>query len=375
MKILHLASHWALIRGGAIQLSRMAREQHARGNDVTVIFSDKLLKNPLTRKRDIQSWLPLAQSGATVKPMRYRSFHGVQRLARFLKQEKFDIIHVHRNEAMIAATKALILANLSTPVVIQRGTISIPQKAHILQALSAPNVKAHIGVANAVKDILVTALGSDKKGLIHTVYGSVETDRFSPRSPDRKILKRIKSPPNAKIIGSLSSFRRAKRLDLIIDVLADIMKNNPQVFGLFLGENLQREIIPLAKSKGIFKKCFFAGFQQDIRPWISVMDVTVMAANAQEGLSGVLRESLAMEIPAISTCCAGNQEIIHHGKTGLLVPVDDKTALKSAIIWAINHPREMKIMAQNGRQWVISHCSVKAQVDQLTKIYSDIQEK
>ncbi len=373
MRILHLASHWGLIRGGAVQLSRMAREQHTRGDDVTVVFPDKLLKNPLVRTRDIQSWKPLSKSGVTVTRLRYRSIHGVKKLGKFLEQEKFDIIHAHRNEAMIAATKALALTGLSTPVVIQRGTISVPGKPHLLKALSAPNVKAHVVVAHAVKDILLTALGQEKKNLIHTVYGSVEVDRFSHRPPDKNVLSQMGFPSQARIIGSLSSYRKAKRLDLIIHVLADIMQQDEQVFGLFLGDNLHREIIPLAKSRGIFHRCFFAGFQQDIRPWLSVMDVTVMAANAQEGLSGVLRESLAMEIPAISTQCAGNQEIIHHGKTGLLIPVDDPPALKQAILWALDNPREMKIMAKKGREWVISHCSVKAQVDQLNKIYLDIQ--
>jgi glycosyltransferase involved in cell wall biosynthesis len=81
----------------------------------------------------------------------------------------------------------------------------------------------------------------------------------------------------------------------------------------------------------------------------------------------------AVEIPAISTQCAGNQEIIHHGETGLLIPVDDPPALKQAILWSLDNPREMKTMAKKGRAWVISHCSVKAQVDQLNKIYSAIQ--
>ena len=121
LKILHIASHWALIRGGAVQLSRMAREQQRRGHHVTVVFSDRFMKNPLRRKRDIRSWAPLAQSGVHVIPMRYRSFNGVNRLVRFLCREKFDIVHAHRNEAMIAATQALAKSSLSTPVVIQRG--------------------------------------------------------------------------------------------------------------------------------------------------------------------------------------------------------------------------------------------------------------
>ena len=196
-----------------------------------------------------------------------------------------------------------------------------------------------------------------------------------PRVPrDTKILSHTGFPAHARIVGSLSSFRRAKRLDLVLlQALARIMSTDDTVYGLFLGDNLHREIIPLARKLGIGHRCFFAGFQQDIRPWLSVMDVTVMAADAQEGLSGVLRESLAMEIPAISTSCAGNDEIIHHKETGLLIPMDDLPALAQSLAWALAHPREMKEMARRGQQWVRAHCSVTTQVDQLDSIYEQIQ--
>lgn len=373
MKILHLASHWGLIRGGAVQLSRMAREQHRRGHRVTVVFPDKLLKNPFLRKRDIDSWAPLAKSGVNVNRMNYRAFNGVKRLRTFLIQEQFDIIHAHRNEAMIAATKALADTTLATPVAIQRGTVSVPRKPHLLSALTAPQVKAHVVVADAVKDVLITALGRERTKMIHTVYGSVEVDRFAPRPPDPDILSRTGFPANARVVGSLSSWRRAKRLDLVVNALADIMVDAPDVYGLFLGDNLHREIIPLARKRGISHRCFFAGFQPDIRPWLSVMAVTVMAADAQEGLSGVLRESLAMEIPAVSTRCAGNEEIIRHRETGMLIPMNDPPALRQTLEWALSHPREMKEMAQKGRQWVLANCSVTAQVDRLDSLYSQMQ--
>ncbi len=373
LKILHIASHWSLIRGGAVQLSRMAREQQGRGHHVTVVFSDRVIKNPLQRKRDIRSWAPLAQSDVHVIPMRYRSFNGANRLARFLCRENFDIIHAHRNEAMLAVTKALAKTPLSTPVVIQRGTISVPAKPHLLKALCAPHVKAHVVVADAVKTVLVEALGQNKTHMIHTVYGSVELERFSPQPRNTEIISRTGFPSCARIVGSLSSFRRAKRLDLILQALARIMATDNTVYGLFLGANLHQEIIPLARKLGIGHRCFFAGFQQDIRPWLSVMDVTVMAADAQEGLSGVLRESLAMEIPAISTSCAGNDEIIHHRETGLLIPMNDLPALEQALTWALGHPSEMKEMARMGRQWVRTHCSVAIQVDRLDNIYEQIQ--
>ena len=376
MKLLHVASHWGVIRGGAIQLFRMAVEQYLRGHDVTVIFPDQFFRNPFLRKRDLDSWKALAHTGVQVKKIGFRSINGVRRLGLFLNKNHFDLIHVHRNEALIKTTMALDLRKISTPVVAQRGTITVPKKEHLLFAFKSPNVKAYTVVANAVKNVLTAALGQDRKKMIHVVYGSVDTDRFSYRSPDPEIIARLKNsidfPDNVKIIGSLSSYRKSKRLDLFLSALSKIMKKDKRVRGVFLGDKMHKEIIPLAKQLGIYDKCCFAGFQEDIRPWLSIMDLSVVSADNEEGLSGVIRESLSMEIPAVSTACAGNTEIIVDKKTGLLTPVNDEKALENSISWAIDHPDEMKKMAKKGREWVISHCSVKTQVDRLDEIYTEI---
>ncbi len=372
MKLLHVASHWAVIRGGAIQLSRMAVEQHSRGHDVTVVFPDQLLRNPVVRKKNLDSWKILGASGVKIRKIGFRSINGTGRLGSFLKKNFFDIIHVHRNEALIKTTRALELKQISTPVVVQRGTITVPYKAHLLSAFKSPNVKAYTVVAGAVKDVLVNTLGKNREKMIHLVYGSVDIDKFFPRLKDKKIIARIGFPENAKIIGSLSSYRKSKRLDSLLKVLSGIMKKDKKIYAVFLGANMEKEIIPMAKNLGIYKKCYFAGFQKDIRPWLSIMDLSVVPADDQEGLSGVLRESLAMEIPAVSTNCAGNVEIIQHKRTGLLVPVKDERALGNSISWAVSHSNEMKEMAKNGRKWVQSHCSVKTQVDKLDEIYASI---
>ncbi len=372
MKILHVASHWAVIRGGAIQLSRMAEEQHSRGHDVTVVFPDQLLRNPVVRKKNIDSWKALGAKGIKIKKIGFRSINGTRRLGSFLKKNSFDIIHVHRNEALIKTTKVLELYQISTPVVVQRGTITSFSKAHLVSAFKSPCVKAYTVVAKAVKDVLINVLGKDSEKMIHIVYGSVDVDKFSPAPKDQKILSLTGFPENAKIIGSLSSYRKSKRLDLLLNVLSEIMAKDKEIYAVFLGANMHKEIIPMAKNLGIYEKCYFAGFQEDIRPWLSIMDLSVVAADDQEGLSGVLRESLSMEIPAVSTSCAGNIEIIQHGKTGLLVPVNDKKALENSILWAVSHHKEMQKMAENGRKWVTSHCSAKIQVDQLDKIYASM---
>jgi len=375
MKILHTASHWGLIRGGAVQLSRIAAEQHLRGHEITVLFPDQLFKNPVLRKKHLDSWKPLSKTGVKVKKIGFRSINGINRLGSFLKNHPVDVIHVHRNEALIKTTRALAREKIQTPVVVQRGTITMPQKEHLLAAFKSPNVKAYTVVADAVKEILVSALGEERLAMIHTVYGSVDTNSFSFQPPDQRIIHRLGFPENAKIVGSLSSYRKSKRLDLLLSALSTLMARDNRIRAVFLGTGMDKEILPLARQLGIDKKICFPGFQTDIRPWLSVMDVSVVSADAQEGLSGVLRESLAMEIPVISTECAGNVEIIHHKKTGLLVPVNQEPELAHAIAWALANTHEMKKMAKNGRKWIVENCSVKTQVDHLDTIYTAICRK
>ena len=310
---------------------------HARGHNVTVLFPDQFFRNPIVRKQNLDSWKPLASTGVSVKKLGFRSINGVKRLGSFLNKNHFHLIHVHRNEALIKVTKALALKKLSTPVVVQRGTITLPQKTHLLDAFKSENVKAYTVVAHAVKDSLLTALGKTRQKMMHTVYGSVDIDKFSHQGNDKNILSLLNFPDGCKIIGSLSSYRKSKRLDLLLITLSKIMKKNKKIYALFLGANMHKEIIPLAKQLGIFQNIYFAGFQTDIRPWVSVMDLSIVCADDQEGLSGIIRESLSMEIPVISTKCAGNIEIIQQKKTGLLVPVNDELALRSAIEWAIVH--------------------------------------
>jgi N-acetylgalactosamine-N,N'-diacetylbacillosaminyl-diphospho-undecaprenol 4-alpha-N-acetylgalactosaminyltransferase len=51
-----------------------------------------------------------------------------------------------------------------------------------------------------------------------------------------------------------------------------------------------------------------------------------------EGFVNVLLEALACETPIITTACeTGTSEIIENGENGLLVPVKDEDALKSAM--------------------------------------------
>ncbi len=370
MKICHVASHEGVYRGGAVQLCRMAVAQQRLGHEVCVVVRASRLAR--LQARDEASWEPLRAAGLRVEAVPYFGFSGVGKLREFLLAGNFDVVHAHRDQALAASY--WVFRGTPRPVLIaQRGTISVPNFI-MRRVFRSPRVDAIVAVAEAVKESLVqrSRVAPEK---IHVVYGSVELDRFAPRNPDSKIEEKAKLNPGGFVFGSLSAYRRAKGLENLLHALAPVLKSHPESKALFVGRKTRKHLRRIAERLNIGGQCMFANHQSDVPAWLSVMSVSVVAATDREGLSGVLRESLAMGIPVISTDCAGNREIVRDRETGLLVPPGDVAAMRNALEWAIDHPSEIRNWANTGQKWVHKNCSTDAQVSQLETIYREALSK
>jgi len=343
----------------------MVIAQSRHGHSVSVVVRSDRAHKRARRAEDLHSWAPLRSAGIDVEAVEFQRRWGRRRLNKVIKAGEFDVIHAHRDDALIAAHRCL---QGEAPVLIaQRGTIRTPPEK-VRAEFASPKTSAIIAVADAVRDSLSHAIPATASK-IHVVYGSVDLDEFRPREPDTALRKELGIPETAALIGSLSAYRRAKGLDILIDALAVTMKSHENVHAIMLGQNVEEHIAPLAIERGIADQIHFVGHQTDIARWLSVMDMTVVAATDREGLSGVLRESLAMEVPVISTDCAGNGEIVRDRETGLLIPMNDVEALTRALDWAVDNAGEMKAMAARGRTWVEENCAPEIQRVRLEEIY------
>jgi glycosyltransferase involved in cell wall biosynthesis len=370
-RILHLATHTGVYRGGAVQACRMAEGLARRGHEVTLVAAEDAKASPAQRAQDASTWRSLSEKGVRVATLNYGGLFGPWRLRRFIKDGGFDIIHAHRDDALLAAARALG-RRASPALVAQRGTISRPPE-QVGRVFASDRVRAVVTVARAVRKKMKKVPGIDARK-IHVIYGSVDFEKFSPRESDPRLASEARIPEDAYVVGSLSAYRSAKGFNYLIAALDKVMDSFPDVTGLFLGANVVEKVTPMTRRRGNEDRYRIMGHQADVGAWLPLMDVTVVAATTREGLSGVLRESLAAGVPVISTDCAGNREIVRNGETGLLVPIKDKEALRDALLWARTHPDEMRAMTERGRAWVQKHCSIEAQCKRLERVYRSVLE-
>ena len=83
-------------------------------------------------------------------------------------------------------------------------------------------------------------------------------------------------------------------------------------------------------------------------------------------------EYLAAGLPTVASRVGGNAEILQDGKTGLLVPPQDFSALAEAVLRLLRNPDFADGLGKNGREYVASHFSFQRMVENTDQLYTEL---
>lgn len=141
-----------------------------------------------------------------------------------------------------------------------------------------------------------------------------------------------------------------KNHTMVMEAFSEIIKEGHESLKLKIyGDGpdrikLQRKAIAL----GIDKNVQFVGMVSNVAEHIEKADLFVLASK-QEGMPNALIEAMALGLPCISTdCpCGGPRDLITNGENGLLIPVDDKNALKEAMLKVLNNKELAEKLGKN----------------------------
>jgi len=114
------------------------------------------------------------------------------------------------------------------------------------------------------------------------------------------------------------------------------------------------------------------GFREDMPEVINQARLVCLPTYYGEGLPKVLLEAAACGRPVIATDIPGCREIIHDGKTGLLIPPRDYKALATAIKRLIVDPDLCRYMGENARRLVADKFSIEKVNQDTLKLYERV---
>jgi glycosyltransferase involved in cell wall biosynthesis len=142
----------------------------------------------------------------------------------------------------------------------------------------------------------------------------------------------------SKRIVSIGRLEPQKNQKMLLDAFSRLVKNYPDYKLTIYGEGgLRKTLEDQIHELGIEGSVSLPGEVSDIHEKIADAEMFVLSSD-REGLSNALLEALAMGLPCISTNCAGAEECIENGKSGLIVPVGNVDALFAAMDRYIEEP-------------------------------------
>lgn len=210
--------------------------------------------------------------------------------------------------------------------------------------------------------------------LCRYIYNGVDTARFTDLlSQEQK--SEIRARHNIRewdfVICICAVLRPEKRHSDLIDACKILLDKGFSVKLLVVGDGAERGAVDsYVQRVDIKEHVVMTGFQQDVRPFIAVSDVFVIASSS-EAFSMAILEAMALGKAIVSSDIGGASEQVVEGLNGFLFPPGDVHALASCLERIIITKSE-NVMGKQSREMVRRQFTVEHMMEQYSALFNSI---
>lgn len=300
-----------------------------------------------------------------------RASRGALPFVQLLSKLKPDVFHAHLNwplacsgGLMLAAARR-VYAKVAT--VQLYGELPGGLTVRALRSIVPRLVDQYVAVSSGVERRLHAELGVDPR---RTTVVKNGIDCIGIRPDADSSVRRVRSQDRPAVL-CVARLERQKGLTFLMEAAARL----PQVEFMVAGDGPDRESLRSRASElGISHRFHLLGFRTDVPALLEEASVFVLPS-LYEGLPLAALEAMASGRPVVATSIEGTDEIIEHGRSGLLVPPADPAALASAIEAMLSDGKRAQNMAEAGRIRVNELFSARSTACRVARVYEKLLNK
>lgn len=364
LSILHLHQKTSLSTGSVQQMLQAAGGLRARGHHVAVIAprSAELTEigNGMNIDVEVGAFRHLLDLPTLI------------RLRRVIRRHRPDVLHAHKGLAHAMALVAL--AGNPWPALIANRGVSFPLTRLNRGKYRSSRTDRVITVCEAIRDVIQTS-GNVDPHKIEVVYAATDMDRFDRSRLDPASFRRKERIPAGAFVIMQSGTRDWKGWKDAVDAFAALRASVPDARLLIVGDDgASREsaVREYLAERSLADAVHVLGYRGDIEEVIAASDVTVDASWEGTGITGTIRESMALGTPVIATDCGGNRELIHDRTLGWLIERRNPDQLLAALREAAGDPARREAVGRAAEQFVRLNFSVDRRIERLESIYLSV---
>lgn len=298
----------------------------------------------------------------------------IRRLVDVIRRGGFSIVHAHDYKTDLFG---LILARLApvVPFATAHGWTGHSRREHALYYPADKRLLARyprvVAVSSEIRDELLRT--GSRPGAVHVVLNGIDADRFR-RLPVQECAARARLGISQGdfVVGSVGRLEPQKRFDLLIEAIARLHQERPNVRLLIAGDGtMRRELESRAEATGLREHCMLLGHTPDIPGLHHAFDLFVQSSD-YEGTPNAVLEAMAMETPVVATDAGGTGELVIDGVHGRIVPRGSAARLADAILELMTSPSQRAQYVSAARLRVEGELSFSARMQKIHSLYRDL---
>jgi len=364
LRILQISSAQSL-GGGERHLADLTNGLARRGHDVYVALRPN---SPL-----IKELAALGNENITMLPLRNSlDATSAQGLSRLVRRKKIQIVHAHMARDYPLAAYAT-RTNAGSRLIITRHVLFSLSRLHRITLSRAARI---IAVSQAVAaQIKADEIAPAEK--IRVVLNGIDTAGFSKartRFNRREFLESWQLPADSLLVGTVGELTPLKGQAEILHAARQLLKQFPKTHFIIAGidhsraKQHQTQLEQLIKELDLTAQVRLVGWLDDLAGLYCALDVFVSASHT-ESFGLAIAEAMASGAAVVATETEGASELIKHGETGLLVPIDNVDALAESILLLLRDKEERVRLGTAGQQAAAASFSLERMIAETEAIY------
>jgi len=340
----------------------------------------------------------LAEEGVPVQPVRIarkilslRHPVSLVQLARLIRRERYDFVHVHTPIAAVLGRAAARLSG-ARPVILYtaHGFYFHDRMRPWLRRILIWQERLF---GRLCTDFLFTVSPEDHAtalreriidvGRTHCLNSlGIDLERFGSVPAGGMERSDIGLSKEDQVIAYVGRLVREKGVIDLLEAVALVRRSVPDVRLLVIGDTLpsdrgrgvEKEIRDLIAARGLEKVVVFLGYREDVPALLRICDLFVLPSY-REGMPLTILEAMAAAKPVVTTNVRGCREEVVNRVTGIIVEPQDPRSLSEAIGSLLLAPERARTMGLAGRARVEEAFDQRRVLDEEVEAYRRLAKR
>jgi glycosyltransferase involved in cell wall biosynthesis/ribosomal protein S18 acetylase RimI-like enzyme len=373
VRILHVVGE-SRYGGVAIVIMGLARMARAEGWQVDILTNDRIFQQAV--EQDGFGLVDLDVIRREIRPL--WDIRGLVRLVKYLRRERYDIVHTHTSKGGFIGRLAAHLAGVPLIVHTMHGLAfhegspaSVRMIYSALERMASSWCDRIVAVSGFHRDWAIRLGICDARRIVAIPNGIAAPHR-NPEIDVAQLRRSLAILPGDVLALTVSRLAEDKGLRYLLHAAAMLPRGRSRIRIVIAGDGPARpELERLAVTLGVGSRVSFIGFRHDIGDLLAACDMVVLPS-IREGLSISLLEAMAAGKPIVATGIGSQREVASHGEMACLVPPADAVGLCRSIMRLADDPAARRRLGANARAVYRSHYTEARMLKSYRNLYLNL---